>query len=173
MKPRIAAFALLAAALAAQPIDRTKPPETPPIPNYKLPPVSESKLPNGLTLVLVEDARFPLVTARLNFQAGSKFDPPDAPGLADAVAELLTEGTQTRTSRQISEEVDALGASLHASANADALTLSGDTLSENLPRYLAIAADVARNATFPADEVDLYKQDRMQALRAEHADAAR
>ena len=176
MKFRIAPFALFSAALAAQPgatgIDPTKPPETPPIPNYRLPPISESKLPNGLTLVLVEDARFPMVTAQLNFQAGSKFDPADAPGLADAVAALLTEGTPTRTSRQISEEVDALGATLRARADADALTLGGDTLSENLPRFLALMADAARNASFPVDEVNLYKQNRAQALRAEHADAA-
>ena len=80
------AMALAAGTLAAQTVDRTKPPQTPPIPGYKLPPVYETKLPNGLGVVLVEDARFPLVTVRLNFQAGSKFDPKDMPGLAEAVA---------------------------------------------------------------------------------------
>ena len=60
-------------------------------------------------MVLVEDQRFPLVNARLTFQAGSKYDPKDMPGLAEAVASLLTEGTKTRTSKQISEETDAFG----------------------------------------------------------------
>ena len=53
--------------LMAQTVDRTKPPETPPIPAYKMPPVYETKLPNGLTVVLVEDARFPLVTRASEF----------------------------------------------------------------------------------------------------------
>ena len=107
-------LALGALALCAQTVDRTKAPQTPPIPSYKLPPVFQTKLPNGLAVEIVEDARFPLVTARLNFMAGSKFDPADTPGLAEAVAHLLNEGTKTRNSRQISEETDALGGSIGA-----------------------------------------------------------
>ena len=57
-----------------------------------------------LGVVLVEDARFPLVTVRLNFQAARSSIPKDMPGLAEAVAALLIEGTKTRTARQISEE---------------------------------------------------------------------
>ncbi len=158
--------------LSAQTVDRTKPPQTPPIPAFKLPPVYETKLPNGLGLVLVEDARFPLVTTRLNFRAGTKFDPPDRPGLAEAVASLLNDGTKTRTSRQISEETDAMGGSLNAEAGADSLTIVGSAVSESFPRLLTLLADVTLNATFPQEEVDLYKQNRVQNLRAERAEPA-
>src|ERR1051325_6435582 len=129
-------LACLALSLAAQTpgVDRTKPPVTPAIPGYKLPPVFETKLPNGLSIVVVEDSRFPLTSLRLTFQAGSKFDPKDLPGLAEAVSALLTEGTKTRTAKQISEESDALGGSLGASAGADSLVVSGNSLSENLPK---------------------------------------
>ncbi len=163
---------MAALALAAQTVDRTKPPQSPPIPAYKLPPVFESKLPNGLGIVLVEDARFPLATVRLNFQAGSKFDPKDAPGLAEAVASLLTEGTKTRTARQISEETDSLGGTLGGAAGADALTISGSALAENLTPLLTILADVTRNASFPQDEVDLYKQNRIQNLLSQRSEPA-
>lgn len=164
------ALALAAAALAAQTVDRTKPPQTPPIPSYKLPPVAESKLPNGLGIVLVEDARFPLVTLRLTFQAGSKFDPPGTPGLAEAVATLLHEGTKTRTSRQISDEIDGIGGSIDGSAGPDSLAIAANSLSENLPRLLALVADVAMNATFPQNELDLHKQNRIQNLRQQHSE---
>src|SRR5580765_6137119 len=98
MRPKaLAVIALATSILGAQNLDRTKAPASPPIPSFKLPPVYETKLPNGLSVVLVEDARFPLVTTRLNFQAGLKFDPKDMPGLAEAVATLLNEGTKTRT----------------------------------------------------------------------------
>jgi len=171
MFPRsLAAIALTAAGLAAQSVDRTKEPRTPPIPGYKLPPVSDIRLPNGLGVVLVHDGRFPLVTARLNFQAGTKFDPTELPGLAEAVAALLTEGTKTRTARQLSEETDALGGSLSGGAGPDALTVSGSALAENLTRLLELMADVSRNATFPQDEVDLYKQNRMQNLQQQRSD---
>jgi zinc protease len=164
------AMTLAAGTLAAQTVDRTKPPQTPPIPGYKLPPVYETKLPNGLGIMLVEDARFPLATVRLNFQAGSKFDPTDTPGLAEAVASLLIEGTKARTARQISEETDGLGGTLSGTASADSLTVAGSALSENLPRLLTLVADVSRNASFPQDEVDLHKQNRIQSLLAERAE---
>lgn len=160
----IAVVALGAVALSAQTMDRTKPPQTPPIPGYKLPPVFETKLPNGLGVVVVEDQRFPLVNARLTFQAGSKYDPKDMPGLAEAVASLLTEGTKTRTSKQISEESDALGGGLSAAAGADSLGISGNALSDNLPKLLTLMADVAMNSNFPQDEIGLYQQNRIQSL---------
>jgi zinc protease len=163
---------LAALALSAQTIDRTKPPQTPPIPGYKLPPVFETKLPNGLGIVLVEDARFPLVTVRLNFQAGSKFDPKDLPGLAESTAALLTEGTKSRSARQISEETDSLGGTLGASAGADSMTVSGNGLAENVTKLLTLVADVSRNANFPQEEVDLHKQNRTESLRAQHAEPA-
>jgi len=163
------AFAFAVLALTAQTIDRTKPPETPPIPSYKLPPISASTLPNGLSVVLIQDSRFPLVTARLNFPAGSKFDPKELPGLSEAVATLLIEGTKTRTSRQISEEGDAIGGSLSGSSGLDSLTIAGSALSENLAKLMALMADVAINASFPAGEVDLEKRNRAQSLMSEHS----
>jgi zinc protease len=167
---RMTAFLLAAAALGAQTVDRTKAPPTPPIPGNKLPPVFETKLPNGMGVALVEDSRFPLVTARLVFQAGSKFDPKDMPGLAEAVAALLTEGTKTRNSRQISEEVDGLGGSLGGGAGEDSLVVSGSALSENAAKLLELMADVSRNANFPLDEVNLHKQNRTQSLLADRSD---
>ncbi|RPI11386.1 MAG: insulinase family protein, partial [Acidobacteriales bacterium] len=62
-RAKLVLIALVAAmTLSAQNLDRTKPPETAPLPSFKLPPVFETALPNGLRIVLVEDRRFPLVT---------------------------------------------------------------------------------------------------------------
>jgi zinc protease len=162
--------AIGALSLSGQSTDRTKAPETPPIPDYKLPPTYESKLPNGMAVVFVEDDRFPLVTARLNFQAGSRFDPKQTPGLAEAVAELLKSGTTTRSARQISEEADDVGGTVGATAGPDALTVMGNGLSEKLPTLLALMADISIHATFPADEVNLYKQNRLENLRLQKSD---
>ena len=133
-KARLPLIALAAAmTLSAQQIDRTKPPQTGALPPFKLPPTFESTLPNGLRVVLVEDRRFPLVTVRLAFEAGSKFDPKDLPGLSEAVATLLTEGTKTRTSRQIAEQLAEIGGFLKAASGSDGLTAQGNALAENLP----------------------------------------
>lgn len=162
---------LLLSQVQGQTMDRTKPPQTPDLPVYKLPPVFETRLPNGLTVLLVEDKRFPMVTARLGFEAGAKFDPTELRGLSETTGALLTEGTIHRTSRQIAEEAASIGGSLHADSSADSLLLAGSALSENLPRLLDLMADVARNANFPEDEVALRKQNRQQELLAQRADA--
>src|SRR4051812_44000922 len=117
-----------AALLPAQAVDRTKPPATPPIPSFKLPPVHEQVLPNGLRVVTVNDPRFPLVTLRLGFFAGMRFDPPNLPGVAEMTGMLLTDGTKKRTSRQIAEELAAIGGNINGGAGSDSLTVSGNAL---------------------------------------------
>jgi len=158
--------------LMAQTIDRTKPPETPPIPAFKMPPIYETKLPNGLSVVLIDDQRFPLVTVRLSFQAGSKFDPNGLPGVSGMVAGLLTEGTKTRSFRQLGEELASIGGSLDGHSSPDVLTVGGHVLAENTPKLLDLLADVALNASFPESEVQLQKQNRKQALLAQHSQPA-
>lgn len=154
-------------------MDRTKPPQTPALPIYKLPPVFDTALSNGLSVLLIEDRRFPMVTARLGFQAGSKYDPaPLAGSLSEAAASLLIEGTQSRTARQIADETAAIGGSLHASSSPDHLLLAASALSENLPQLLNLVADVACQASFPEEEIELYKRNRAQELLSQRADAA-
>ena len=113
-------FVLMAALpLAAQTVDLTKPPVSRDPRPYKLPPVYETKLPNGLIVMLAEDNRFPLVTTRLVFLAGNKRDPKDIPGLAASLASMLIQGTSKRTYQQIAEELDSLGAVMSAATGAD------------------------------------------------------
>src|SRR5437764_6378463 len=134
---------LMVGAAAGQSVDRTKPPQTPALPAYHLPPVSESKLDNGLSIVLLEDDRFPLITVRLAFQAGSRFDPPELRGLAEATGSLLIEGTKRRTSRQIAEEATAIGGSVNGQTSPDTLTIAASSLSEHAAELLDLVADVA------------------------------
>lgn len=171
-KALLTAFAVIAAMnLSAQTIDRTKPPETGPLPAFKLPPVFETKLDNGLQVVLVEDRRFPLVTVRLGFQAGSKFDPAPLPGVAEAAGALLTEGTKTRASRQIAEQLAEIGGALSANADADSLVVAGNALAEYTSTLLDLLADVSRNANFPDEEIKIYKAKRTQELLAQRSKA--
>ncbi len=153
-------------------IDRTHPPKTSPLPPFKLPGVFETRLSNGLQVLLVEDRRFPLVAARLGFEAGSKLDPPEMAGLSESTGALLTEGTERRSARQIAEDVASLGAVLHADSNSDALVIAASALSENLPALIELMADVSRAAVFADEEVALRKQNRAQELLAQRSEAA-
>ncbi len=152
-------------------MNRSRPPRTAEFDPYRLPPVVETTLGNGLEVVLVEDQRLPLVTARLGFHAGSKFDPKELAGLSESTGALLTEGTRTRTARRIAEEVAAIGGTLKADSSPDALVLGASALADQLPKLLELMADVARNAAFPPREVALRRQNRRQELLAQRSQA--
>jgi len=91
--------------------------------------------------------------------SGGLSDRPDFHGLALFTATLLREGTTKRSSKDIAEQVDALGATLTANSGLSSLTTNVTTagLIENLDQSLDIFADVVRNPTFPQAEVDKYK----------------
>lgn len=163
---------MVALPLAAQTIDLTKPPVAGDPRPYRLPPVYETKLPNGLTVLMAEDARFPLVTIRLAFLAGNKRDPKDIPGLAAGVASMLTQGTLARTYRQIAEDLDSQGGTLSAGTGADSLTVEASVLAENAESMLGLVSDVSRNAVFPSTELNLYTQNRKQTLLGQHSQPA-
>lgn len=126
----------------------------------KLPKPKEVTLDNGLTVLILEDHRFPTVNVRLDLAAaGALYEPANMPGLASAAASLIREGTKTRNSRQIAEDVDRLGATLNAFTGFGATTtvINASGLSDNLDEWFALMVDVLLNPTFPADELEKYK----------------
>lgn len=161
---RLACGLLICAALTAQTFDRTHAPAASEPQPFRLPPVFETRLPNGLDVVLIDDARVPLATARLVFACGNRRDPKDMPGLASAVADLLTQGTKNRGFIQIVETLDGLGGTIAATSGADHVAIGGSIEAGNLHSLIEIMADLARNADFPDIELRLYKQNRRQTL---------
>jgi zinc protease len=125
----------------------------------KLPRAQEATLPNGLRVVLLEAHKVPTFNMQMVVLSGGLSDKPDYRGLASFTASLLREGTTKRSSKDIAEQVDALGATLTASSGLSTMT-SGVTTSglvENLDQTLELFADVIRNPTYPQAEVDKYK----------------
>jgi len=129
----------------------------------------ETVLSNGLTLVVVEDTRLPLVSYRLAFPVGGAFDPPALPGLTDLLAGLLPEGTKSRTSREIADEVARMGASLSAGANSDYTIVAASALSQFNDPILGLMAEVILEPSFPENEVELAKQNTKESLKQQRA----
>ncbi|PYS95056.1 MAG: hypothetical protein DMF50_10330 [Acidobacteria bacterium] len=127
----------------------------------KLPRPVEASLRNGLGVLVMEDHRFPAVNVQLLIQeAGPIHEPAGQPGLASVTAQMLREGTPSRTSRQLAEELARLGATLFASASfgSDAATVNASGMSDNLEEWFAVLADVLVNPSFPGDELAKLKQ---------------
>jgi zinc protease len=134
-----------------------------------LPAPSESVLTNGLRVVVVEQQRLPLVSFRLAFRSGDASDPADLPGLTDTMADMLIEGTESRNSRQIAEEVARYGATLNAGASADHTTVAASTLAAYADEVFELLAEVALRPTFPEGELELAKANSQQNLIAQRA----
>ena len=114
-------------------------------------------LPNGLTILVLEDHRLPLVTARLTILgAGALNDPADLPGLANVTAAMLKEGTKTRSSKQIAEQSEELGATIAAQAPwaSETATFTASGLSDNASQWIALASDILLNPSFPESEFE-------------------
>jgi predicted Zn-dependent peptidase len=132
----------------------------------------EAKLQNGLKVLILEDHRFPTVSVQLHIAgAGALFEPPDLPGLADVTAQMLREGTKERTSRQLAEEIERLGATIGAGSGfgSTEMVLSASGLSENFDGWFGLTVDVLLNPTFPAEELARLKQQLQAYLRQQRS----
>jgi len=126
----------------------------------KLPKPSDAPLPNGLQLMVLEDHRLPQVSFQLVIPgAGGYYDPDAQPGLAGFVAAMMREGTPTRTSEQISAELETMGASLSFGAGASSVSAQafGSSLTRNFPALFDVASDILLHPSFAAPEWDRYR----------------
>jgi predicted Zn-dependent peptidase len=133
----------------------------------KLPRAEEARLANGLQVVLLRSTKVPTFNMQMVVLSGGLSDPADYHGLASFTASLLREGTKTRSSKEISEQVDAIGATLGANSGFSSMTtnVNAGGLVENLDQTLDLFADVVRNPTFPQAELDKYKSRTLAQLQ--------
>lgn len=156
----------LSAGAAAQGFPTTPPPATPLRP-VRFPPFSETKLANGMTLLVVENHAEPELSVSLSFAAGATRDPQGKEGLADLTAQLLTKGTTTHSADQIAALIEGVGGSLSAGAGEDFLTVSTDVLSDHADVAFDLLGEVLRHATFPDSELALARTQALSSLRLE------
>lgn len=156
-----------AAAQSALPKDLPPYGEDKPLP---VPAITQKTLDNGLAVwVLPRTDGPPKVDVVLAVRGGKANDPADLPAMSDLLASLLTEGTKTRDSVQIAEQLQAIGASIDATAGNDGVTIGGSGLASGAERLIGLLADVSLNASFPEAEVKLAKANALQELKAAEA----
>lgn len=136
-----------------------------------IPAIAKKTLDNGLVVwVLPRKGGNPKVDLVLAVRGGKAADDAKLPGMSALLADLLEEGTATRSSVRIAEDLQALGASLNARAGVDGITVSASGLASGAEPLTVLLADVSRNATFPAAEIELAKGNALQALKAAEAE---
>ncbi len=137
-----------------------------------LPKPFETKLSNGLQVIVLESHKLPTFSAQLVVLKGGLSDDDKMIGVADYAASLLREGTTTRNSQQIAEAVDSLGATLGADSGLTSVTTTVNAagLVENYDKIMALFADVILHPSFPKDELEKLKQRNIGALGFQRSD---
>src|SRR6476646_1481486 len=165
MKSLLIALTLVITTTPALAQQNTPPPPGPVRP-LNLPKITEKKLSNGLTVILAPLANVPKVTAILTFRSATTATERDRhPGIAQIAAGLANEGTETRTSKQIKEELRSIGGGLGIGSDADSSSMSASALSEFSTRLFALMSDVAQHPSFPESELKLAKDNTIQQIR--------
>jgi zinc protease len=148
----------------AQGPDRSTPPRPGPPPALRLPAIQRKTLSNGLPVWIVELHKVPVVQVTLLVQAGASADPDGQYGAASLTAAMLDEGAGPRTSLQIADALDDLGATLDTSSGFDASAVALWVPVARFHEALAIMADVALRPTFPAAELERLRKERLTSL---------
>ena len=150
---------------AAAEIDRSVMPPPAQEPSFTPPTPVRRRLENGLELLVVEQPGTPIVAFGLMLRAGAAADPEDLPGLASFTAQMLTEGTGSRTSQQIALESEFIGARISAEARREYTLLATETLSKHWPQALELVADLVKHPSFPEHELERVRREHLTDLR--------
>lgn len=147
-------------------VDRSQPPEPGPAPVIQIGDFESFKLDNGLTVIVVENRKVPVIS----FQLSLDIDPVlegDAKGYVSLAGSLLSEGTTNRAKKEIDETIDFIGASLSTSSSgmfASSLTRHRETL-------LELMSDILMNPSFPEEELERLKNQTRSGLATTPNDA--
>ncbi len=149
--------------------DRSTTPVVKPTHVFHAPPVATTTLGNGLKLHVVERREIPKVATALMIHVGATAESFARSGLSSMTAEMLEEGTTTRTSLQIEAELDRLGSHLATGGSREWSAVSLDSLKRHLPESLELMADVLLHPSFPGEELERLRKQRLDGLLQEKA----
>ena len=124
-------------------------------------------LSSGMQVVLAESHAFPKISAQLFFRSGNAVIAHCSPGLAEMTATVIRTGTVSRSSRRIEEDLRRMGANLGTTAGADTSAISVSGLAEFSSGLFELMADLARNASFPEEEFERERRQKIEELRVE------
>ena len=143
-------------------------PEIGEVTNVDFPDVETATLSNGIKVYFAETNAVPTVRVAVNFDIGSAADPADKSGLHGLVTAMLDEGTTTRTSIQIAETEERLGANVSVGGGLDDSTVSVRAVTPNLGPALDLLADVIKNPAFDAGELERVRQQQLTRIAGEN-----
>ncbi len=148
----------------AKEFDRTVPPSLGSATEFKAPTIEHKTLSNGLDVYVSRRPDLPKVSVRLMIKNGDQKESIENAGVGYMTAAMLDEGTKKRNALQIQADLEKLGSSLGTGGSKNGASISLSTLKRNLDASFEIMADVLLNPTFPKDELERNRKQRLDAI---------
>jgi len=148
--------------------DRSEPPFGE-APLFKMPTVWKGELANGMKLLGIENDELPLVNFTISIPAGHRMDPMDKSGLAVFTADLMNEGTATKTAAELEEAIGLLGSGIYMNAGLEDFTISGNCLSRNFEATMAIVEEMLLQPRWNEEDFARLKQELKTSLKGREA----
>lgn len=140
---------------------------------YHFPSFSHERLSNGIDVIAVHLPERELLSGVLFESIGAGDEHEDEAGLTVLMARAMTEGTRSRDAVALVEAGERLGASIHAEAGWDALSVGVDVPAERLGPALDLVAEIMAEPAFPDAEVDRLREERLNDILQARADPRR
>lgn len=127
-------------------------------PALNIPEVWKASLESGLKVYGIENDEVPLVQFRLSFEGGLLLENPNKVGVSNLLARLMTKGTATKTTAELEEAIESLGASINVFATDESVIVSGNTLAKNYEATIALVEEILLQPRWDSEEFDLIKE---------------
>ena len=127
-------------------------------------------LDNGLRVIVVEHHEQPAVSLRLLVEAGGAQDPAHKPGVANLMAQVLDQGTTTRSAEDIQRTIDDIGGALGVGAGTDLSFVNAVVLKPDFALALDLVSDIARHPAFAPEEIERQRSQLLSSLRVTRDD---
>ncbi len=153
----------------ASSLDRSIEPPYGNSPNVTVPNVWEDEFSNGLSIHGIENTELPLVQFDLKIEGGLLLDDPDKVGVANLVADLMSRGTANKTPAELEEAIDELGASININSGQQSISITGNTLSKNYFKTMALVQEILLEPRWDETEFELVKQSTLSQIASQSA----
>lgn len=146
-------------------IDRTVEPPFGDPPTITPPTVWSRTLSNGLDVLGIVNDETPLVQFNLRVEGGLLLEDPNRTGVSQMMANLMTQGTATKTPEELETAIDQIGSSISVNASTDAVTISGTTLSRNFDATMELVREILLEPRWDEREFELIKARTLDGIR--------
>lgn len=127
--------------------------------------VTLSVLDNGVRVITQRVEQMHTISLGIWVANSTRHEIPEQNGIAHFMEHLLFKGTNRRTARQISLEMDSMGGIMNAFTSHEYVCYYAKVLAKFLPRVTDILSDIFLHSNFPADEIERERKVILQEIK--------